>query len=120
MRAHALRPAVDKQLDLVGIVIIGHDLDLAPRLPVPVREKMEHVNIVAPVALIHIIDIFWETGEVDDAEIRAACGPSVGGRFAEIVETGPDELAADKVIVLGVGHGMLVGRAPGNMAVAVG
>ena len=61
-------------------------------------EEVQH-GLLCPLALIHIIGILGETGEVDDAEVTRACRESVGSGFTDIVETRPDILTTHEVVV---------------------
>ena len=56
--------------------------------------------IRAPNTLVHVINILGESGQIDNAEVAASRGPSIGGRFANVVKTGPNKLPADEVVLL--------------------
>ena len=118
LRLHALRLAVDKKFHLVGIVVIAPHINILSRRPVPVREKMEH-RLVRPLRLIEVIGILRKSGKVDDAEIRAACRPSVRSRLADIVESRPHILPADESIVTNQLYGFLMRVSPRHMAIVV-
>ena len=74
-------------------------------------EEMEHL-LVGPFALIEIIRILGESREVNDTEVTAAGGKSVGRGFADIVESRPNKLSAHEVVMLHYIPCLLVGRAP--------
>ena len=98
LTAYALALAVDEELHLVGTTVVAPHVDIVTRHPVPVGEEVQH-GLLCPLALIHIIGILGETGEVDDAEVTRACRESVGSGFTDIVETRPDILTTHEVVV---------------------
>ena len=75
------------------------------------REKVQHV-LVGPLALIHIIYVFRESGKVYDAEIAAVSRESVRSRLADVVPAGPDELSRAERRVLYDFPSLLVRAAP--------
>ena len=119
LAAHALTLTIDKEFHLIRLIIVAPHVDRLPVDPVPMREEMKY-GLRRPLALIHIIDILWKTSQVDDAEIAAACGKSVGRRLPDIVEARPDELPANERRVLYDVSGCFVCRAPSSVAVVVG
>ena len=120
LAAHALGLPVDEEFHLVGVVIVGPEVYLLAFLPVPVGEEVQDGLVRPPLALIQVINVFGESGQVDDAEVGAARGPAVGRGLADVVEAGPDVLAGDEVVVLHVAQGAFVGIAPRHVAVVVG
>ena len=82
--------AVQEKLHFVRPVIVGPDIDSLSLFPVPVREKVKNRR-VGPFALVHIIDIFRNTCQVDNTEETATARPPVRCRFTQIVEARPDK-----------------------------
>ena len=80
---------------------------------------MGHWDVRAPSCLVDPVSVLRETGKVYDAEIRAACRPSVWSRFSDVVESCPYELSADEIIVAYELEGLLVGASPWNTAVLI-
>ena len=83
------------------------------------REKVQHL-LVGPLALIHIISILGESSEVNDTEVTAACGESIGCGFADIVESCPYKLSSHEVIVFHHIPCLLMSRTPRGMHIVVG
>jgi len=81
---------------------------------------MQHRLIRTPLGLIHVVDILREAGQVDDAEVRAACRPTVGSRLTDVIEARPEVLSTDEVVVLHMTHSSFVTVAPRNMTIVVG
>src|SRR5947207_11502882 len=90
---------IEEQFDF-GRVCVHHDRNLVALLagPVPVWKDMDRRDI-GPLALVHVITVFRETGEIDDTEVRAARRPlgavAVRCGLAEIIEARPDKLTHD-------------------------
>ncbi len=84
------------------------------------REEVQQHLVRTPVGLIHVVNILREASQVDNAKVRAACRPTVRSRLTDIIETRPDVLSADKVVVLHMTHSTFVTVAPRNMTVIVG
>ena len=55
---------------------------------------MGHREIGPPFGVIYVEAIFFEAGEVDDSEVAGA-GLVEGRGLADVIKSGPDELAAD-------------------------
>src|SRR5580765_5915704 len=67
------RFAVEKKLGLVArrINVDGGYLANAIR-PIPVGQNVGHRKIGPPAGLVDIETVFWETAQIDNAEIRAS------------------------------------------------
>ena len=111
LAAHTLRLAVDEQFYLVGIIIVAPHVDFVARHPVPMGEEVQH-RLRCPLALIHVIGVFGETCEVDDAEVAGTSRESVGRRLADVVPSRPDILSSDERIMLHHIPGLFMRRAP--------
>ena len=119
LAADALTLAVDVELHLVGIVVVAPKVDCLTRQPVPVRKEMKH-RLGGPLALIHIIGVLRETGQVDDAKVTATCRIAVGRGLTDVVPACPDKLPGAVRRVLDDVPSLLVGRTPRSMAVVIG
>ncbi len=88
------RASIQKELDRVGVAV-NRDRNRFPleSRPGPVREDVHH-GLAAPLALVHVVPVLGKTAEIARTEFRTPCRPeAIGRRFAQIVESGPDELA---------------------------
>ena len=63
------------------------------------RQDVEGVRLGIPITPVEVIAILRNARQIDDPVIG---GPGIGMRagFAQIIETGPDKLAADIAILL--------------------
>ena len=57
-----------------ALIIISPYINSISLLPIPVWENMQY-RFICPFALIHIINIFRKTGQVNNTKIRTACRP---------------------------------------------
>ena len=89
----ALTLAINKELHLIGIVVVAPHIDIVAWNPVPVGEEVQH-RFRGPLALIHVIGILGEACEVDDTEVARTCREAVGRGFSDIVEARPDILSS--------------------------
>ena len=101
------------------MIIVAPQVNFLSLLPVPVREQIEH-RLVGPFALVHIINILRQSGQVDDTKIAAAGGETVRRRLTDIVETRPDKLSADIRCMLYHIPRLFVCRTPGGVHIVVG
>ena len=92
--ADSHRNTIDEEFNLVGIVIIGPEVNGLTREPVPMREEMEH-RFAGPLALVHIVTILGEACQIDNAEVGTTCWETIRRRFTDIIETSPDELSTN-------------------------
>ena len=95
---HAEALAVEEEFDrvTVGEADDGNDLAFTSG-PVPVRREVQHGDF-SPEALVEVEAVLGEAAGIDDAGTRGLGGPA---RFAEVVDAGPHEVAADVVVDLG-------------------
>ena len=121
----AKRFAVEEKFGFVAGRVDMDGSSLADAIgPIPMRKNVCHWKVRTPAGLVKVETIFFESGEVYDAKIRAArwdvnltdffelfCHASffvgiseieqvtgvrvVGSRFAKIIEAGPDEFTGD-------------------------
>ena len=104
--AEALLPAqrfsIQKQFHFFSIAI-GHHWNAltfaALASPVPMGHKVDH-GLGGPLALIEVVTIFREPGEIDKAKIRTArrpvilvVAPPIRCGLADVVEAGPHEFS---------------------------
>ena len=117
---HSKRLAVQEKLHFISIAVICPYVDDLSRLPVPVREDMQDILLRIPFALVHIIYIFRESCQIDDAEIGTSGRPWIRGRLTDIVESRPDILSADEIIEFHVPQSLFLGGSPRDMTVVIG
>ena len=117
--ANTLTLAINKQLYLIGIVVIAPHVNVLSRKPVPMGEEMEH-RLLCPFTLIHIVYILGEASQIDDAEIRATGREAVGRRLTNIVETRPNELSTHIRRMLHDIPCLLMGARPRGMHIIIG
>ena len=102
---------VQQQLDAIEIGVTPH-VDLLARLPVPMRQEMQH-GLRAPLRLIVVIVVLGKSARVHDPEVRADARPTIERRrLAAVVEPGPDESAGDVGSIRHVRPPGLRGRGP--------
>src|SRR6185436_3771845 len=104
------RLAIQEQFNLIAVEICP-DIDVLVVLPIPVRQKMQHW-FVGPLALIHVIGVFWKTSEIDNAEVGTDGGPWIGSRLADVIPSGPDKHAGNPIVLLDEFPCFFVCRAP--------
>ena len=109
---------IDEQLGFIGMIEVGPDIDRLSIFPVPMGEDMKH-GLVRPFALIKVIDIFWESSQVNNTEIAAASGPTVRSGLANVVEPAPYELPGNVGKIDIVTKVLFVCATPGGVAVVV-
>src|SRR5574344_2166224 len=119
LAAHALTLTIHKEFHFVCLIIITPHVYLLTRQPVPVGKKMKHPLLVIPLTLIHIVNIFGEARQIDDAEITTAGWESVRCGLADIVEACPDKLSAHIRRMLHHLPCLLMGTAPGCTHVVI-
>ena len=79
---------------------------------------MKH-RFTRPLALVHVVSVFREPGEIDDAEIGTDRRPGIRSRLTDVVPTGPDKHARNEIVLLDQLPCFLVRRAPWSTAVVV-
>ena len=84
------------------------------------RKQVQNIDIRPPHRLVHIIYILRKSRQIDYSEIGTAGRPTVWDGFANVVETRPNELSADKAVVQNIVERLFVGAAPGDVIVVVG
>src|SRR5258708_33752270 len=75
--------------------------------------------MVGPLALIHVVGVFRETGEIDYAKVRAAGRPRIRRGFSDVIKTRPDVHPGEEGVLLHDLPGLLVSRSPGSTAIVV-
>ncbi|KAA6333605.1 hypothetical protein EZS27_018003 [termite gut metagenome] len=86
--------------------------------PIPMWKQVKHV-FVRPFALVHIINIFWETRQINDSKIGATCRVWVGSRLSDIVKARPDIHSTDKIDIFHCLPKMLMRAPPRYVAIVV-
>ena len=92
--------AVDKEFRLVagGVYMDGSHLSFAAG-PRPVRQDVDHGQFRTPAGLIDPVAVLRETGQVDDAEVRA---PGGKGNVGDDLSPARDHLLEGLALFLGV------------------
>jgi len=116
---HALAAPVDEEFHLVGLVVVAPQVDGLAGQPVPVGEEVED-RLVRPLALVHIINVLRESGQVDDAKIATSRRIAIRGGLADIVPSCPNKLSGTVGSVLHNFPGLLMGRGPRGVGVVIG
>src|SRR5262245_5580425 len=82
------------------------------------RQEMQDW-LVCPLALIHVIGVFRESREIDDAKVGTDGGPRIRRRFANVIPPSPNKHARQEVVLLHNLPRLFMGRSPRGAAIVV-
>ncbi len=117
--AYPLTLSIDKELNLIGVVVVAPHIHRLTFRPVPVGEEMEH-RLMGPFTLIHVIAVLREPREINDPEIAAPGGEAVWCRLTNIIPASPDELSGTPRCVLHHIPHLFMSGTPRHPAVVIG
>src|SRR5580765_8486361 len=72
-----------------------------------------------PLALVHVVGIFWKPRKIDDSEVRANRRPWIRCRLTDVVPARPDEQTRHEVVLLHQLPGLFMSCSPRRTTVVV-